>query len=336
MNDYESFLKKKHFDDKPSGLLDVPSLNPMLFDFQKSIVAWALRRGRAGIWADCGLGKTPMQLEWCRHVPGRKLIAAPLAVSGQTAKEAIKFGIDAKYMREDDGKTEIVITNYEMLEHFNPEHFNGIVLDESSILKSFTGATRNFIITNWGSVPYRLAATATPAPNDYMELGNHAEFLGVMSRTEMLSMFFVHDGGEVQKWRLKGHAEDDFWRWICSWSVMIRKPSDLGFDDGNFKLPPCHIRDIIVRDKSWSEDMLFPMQASTLQERLDARRRTIGDRVYQCVKLANASNQPRLIWCNLNDESDSIRKAIPDAVEVKGSDSFDVKEDRLLGFSSGK
>jgi len=333
---YSEFLSKKQFDNPQNGLSIIPELSPFLFDFQKAIVRWALRRGRAAIFADCGMGKTIMQLEWAKCIPGRVLIAAPLAVSGQTEKEGIKFGIPVKYLRQDDKKTQIVITNYEMLEYFNPDDFDGVVLDESSILKSYTGKIRTFIIEHWGKVKFRLAATATPAPNDYMELGNHAEFLGSMTTSEMLSMFFVHDGGETQKWRLKGHAEDDFWKWICNWAVMIRKPSDLGFDNGNFILPSCHIRDIIVRDQSWSDNMLFPMQAATLIERLDARRRTIKERVKKCADLANASNQPRLIWCNLNSESEAIRKAVKDSVEVKGSDSFEIKEDRLIGFSEGK
>lgn len=336
MNDYKSFLAKKHFDDPPTGLVEIPQLNPQLFDFQKSIVSWALRRGRAAIFADCGLGKTPMQLEWAKHIPGRVLIAAPLAVSGQTELEGKKFGVQVKYLRHDDKAHRIVITNYEMLENFNPDDFDGIVLDESSILKSYTGKIRTYIIEQWGRVKFRLAATATPAPNDYMELGNHSEFLGVMTRSEMLSMFFVHDGGETQQWRLKGHAEDEFWRWMCSWAVMIRKPSDIGFDDGKFQLPKCHINDVIVRDESWEEEMLFPMQASTLSERLDARRRTVAARVSECARLANKSNQPRLIWCNLNTESEAITKAVKDAVEVKGSDSFETKEERLIGFSQGK
>lgn len=336
MNTYQDFLNKKRIVAERHGLEIIPKLSTKLFDFQETIVAWALRRGRAAIFADCGMGKTPMQLEWAKQIPGRVLIVAPLAVSGQTEKEGEKFGVPVKYMRKDDLKTQIVITNYEMLEHFQPENFDGVVLDESSILKSFTGKIRTYIIENWGRVKYRLAATATPAPNDYMELGNHAEFLGVMTRSEMLSMFFVHDGGDTSQWRLKGHAEDDFWKWICSWAVMIRKPSDLGFNDGNFILPSCHIKDITVRDESWSDEMLFPMQASTLPERLDARRRTVMDRVKKCAELANKSNQPRLIWCNLNSESESITKMVKDAIEVKGSDDFETKEERLLGFSSGK
>ena len=333
---YKDFLARKHFDDTPTGLSVIPELSTQLFDFQRAIVTWALRRGRAAIFADCGMGKTPMQLEIAKHMPGRVLIVAPLAVSGQTVLEGAKFGVPIKYLRHDEKVTRIVITNYEMLENFNPDDFECVILDESSILKSYTGKFRTFLIEQWGKVKFRYALTATPAPNDYMELGNHSEFLGVMSRTEMLSMFFVHDGGETQQWRLKGHAEDEFWRWMCSWAVMIRKPSDLGFDDGKFILPPCHLNDIIVADETWSDDMLFPMQASTLPERLQARRRTVAARVERCAELANASSQPRLIWCNLNSESEAITKAIPDAVEVKGSDDFETKEDRLIGFSLGK
>ena len=197
--DYQAFLKRKRVEDQPTGIDFTAELNPSLFDFQAAIVRWALRRGRAAIFADCGLGKTLMQLEWANRIPGRKLIVAPLAVGRQTEREGLRFGIGCRYMREDDGQQPIVITNYEMLHRFSAHDFSGIVLDESSILKSYTGATRNEIISNWGRVPFRLAATATPAPNDFMELGNHAEFLGVMSRTEMLSMFFIHDGGETQK-----------------------------------------------------------------------------------------------------------------------------------------
>ena len=216
---YEEFLSTKAVDDIPTGLATIPPLNPMLFPFQHDIVRWSLTRGRAAIFADCGLGKTPMQLEWARHIPGRVLIVAPLAVSRQTIREGVKFGVEVAQCQ--DGNIAaiacpIIITNYERLHHFNPKDFTGIVLDESSILKSYTGKYRTDLIENWGAVQYRLACTATPAPNDFMELGSHAEFLGVMTRAEMLAMFFVHDGGETQNWRLKGHAQDVFWQWMCS------------------------------------------------------------------------------------------------------------------------
>ena len=332
---YREYIESKAITDSVSGF-DPGVINPKLFDFQRDIVRWALRRGRAAIFADCGLGKTPMQLEWAYRVPGRVLIAAPLAVAGQTVREGSKFGIDCRYLRQDDGCTEIVVTNYEMLDRFDPESFKGIVLDESSILKSFTGKIRTQLIRDWGVLPYRLAATATPAPNDYMELGNHAEFLGAMSRTEMLSMFFVHDGGETQKWRLKGHAESRFWEWMSSWAVMIRKPSDLGYADGAFLLPDCRIENLRVEVAAKSSGHLFAMPAMTLQERIAARRESVGERCAAAAAMANDSSDHWLLWCGLNAESQALARAVPDAVEVSGSDSIDVKEDRMIGFAEGR
>jgi len=336
VSDYAEFLARKAAVDPATGLDVVPALNPALFDFQRDIVTWALRRGRAAIFADCGLGKTPMQLEWARHVPGEVLILAPLAVSSQTVREGQKFGVPVCYARSDDQITErITITNYEMLDHFDIGRFNGVVLDESSILKSYTGKIRTQIIDGFAQTPFRLACTATPAPNDYMELGNHSQFLGVMSYTEMLSMFFVHDGGETQKWRLKGHAEADFWKWLCSWAVMIRKPSDLGYDDGDFTLPEMIMHQVTVKVDEPTSGFLFPVEAQTLQERLGARRDTIEERVQHCAAVVNATDEPFLVWCNLNSESDALRKSITDAVEVKGSDSSEHKEKSLIGFSDG-
>jgi len=333
---YKDFIAGKRIIDRPSGLEEIPPLNPQLFDFQRDIVSWALRRGRAAIFADCGMGKTPMQLEWARHIPGRVLIVTPLAVASQTCREAEKFGIDGvKYLRADDHKTQIVVTNYEMIDRFCPFDFEGVVLDESSILKSYTGKFRNKLIGEWGDVNYRLAATATPAPNDFMELGSHSEFIGAMTRTDMLSHFFVHDGGETQKWRLKGHAESEFWRWLCEWAVMIRKPSDLGYEDGDFLLPQLHIAQTTVDASPDAAGMLFAMEAKTMSERRDARKTSVGERVNAVADMVNASDQPWLIWCDLNSESEALRKAINGAVEVKGSDAQEVKEQRLLGFTNG-
>jgi hypothetical protein len=210
-----------------------------------------------------------------------------------------------------------------------------VVLDESSILKSYDGKTRTQIVDGFAQTPFRLACTATPAPNDYMELGNHSQFLGVMSYTEMLSMFFVHDGGETQKWRLKGHAEADFWRWLCSWAVMIRKPSDLGYDDGAFKLPEMIMHQVTVKVDAPTDGFLFPVEAKTLQERLGARRDTIADRVEHAAAIVNASDEQFIVWCNLNSESTAIRKAIPDAVEIVGSDTREFKEKALIDFQDG-
>lgn len=337
MISYDQFIESKRIDDAPDGLNKIGVIRQSLFGFQQDIVRWALRRGRAAVFADCGLGKTAMQLEWAHHVPGRVIVVAPLVVGHQTEREGAKFGIDCRYARKDEGDR-ITVTNYEMLDRFNPADFTGIVLDESSILKSYTGKFRNYIIDEWGRVPFRLCATATPAPNDYMELGNHAEFLGAMTRTEMLSMFFVHDGGETQKWRLKGHAESEFWRWLCSWAVMIRKPSDIGYDDGNFVLPKCHIHEktIKVNYDDPMGDFLFAMEAQTLQDRIKARRGSVYERCEAAAALANASTRPWIMWCNLNDESKTLTSMIPDAVEVSGSDSLGIKEDRMRGFTEGR
>lgn len=334
---YNEFLKHKAITDKPTGLSDIKHINNMLFPFQSDIVRWALRRGRACIWADCGMGKTPMQLEWAHHVPGNVLIVAPLAVADQTIRESAKFHEDEiVYSERGEVPSRVSITNYERLEHFDPGNYAGIVLDESSILKSYTGKIRNEIIERFSSIPFRLAATATPAPNDYMEIGNHAEFVGAMTRTEMLSMFFVHDGGETQKWRLKGHAEDEFWRWVASWAVMITKPSDLGYDDGDFVLPALNISQIEVKAESAMDGMLFAVEAQTLQERQQARRDTITERSEKAAELVNGSNDQWLIWCDRNDESETLHRLIPDSVEVKGSDTHDHKRVSGLRFANGE
>lgn len=334
--EYSTFISSKGFTDTATGLTDIPALSASLFPFQRDIVGWALRRGRAAIFADCGMGKTIMQLEWARHIPGNVLILAPLAVAAQTVNEGKRFKIPVTYCRSQESvKPGITITNYEMLDHFDPTYFTGVVLDESSILKSYEGKIRNQIVDSFSQTPFRLACTATPAPNDYMELGNHSEFLGVMTRTVMLSMFFVHDGGETQKWRIKGHAEDDYWKWLSTWAVMIRKPSDLGYEDGDFILPEMKIYETIVEAKDPGEN-LFAMPASTLQERLQARRSSIKDRVEAVASLANESDEPWIIWCDLNAESQSITKAIKDAVEVKGSDDPDDKASNLIAFTEGK
>ena len=333
---YEDYVKNKASIFMSSGMT-VDAVNSKLFDFQRDITKWSLKRGKSCIFADCGFGKTPMQLAWADEVRksvGDILIVAPLAVAFQTILEGQKFDVEVEYSR--DGKKSdcgITIANYEMLGHFNPSDYSGVVLDESSILKSYTGKIRNEIIDMFGQTPYRLACTATPAPNDLMELGNHAEFVGAMSRLEMLSMFFVHDGGETQKWRLKGHAREDFWKWVCEWAVMIRKPSDLGYGDQSFILPPITIHEIVVEaDHSSAMDTLFVMEANTLQERQKARRETIKVRCEKAAEIANASDEPWLIWCDRNGESELLAKLIPDSVEVKGSDNREDKELAILWF----
>jgi len=336
MDDYATFLSSKHIENPRTGLDEVPDLNEALFDWQADIVRWALRRGRAAIFADCGLGKTLMQLEWARHVPGRVLLLAPLAVAQQTVSEGAKFGIDVSYQRRPNAGPKIVATNYELLDHFDPDEYDGVVLDESSILKSYTGKIRNRIIEAFGQSRFRLACTATPAPNDHMELGNHSEFLGVMSRVEMLATFFCHDGGSTQNWRIKGHAASDFWRWVSSWAVNMRMPSDLGYHDNGFILPDLRYVQHDVAHPEGTEGMLWAEAARSLQERIRARAATVDERVAVAADLVNQSDEPWVIWCNLNRESSALAAAIPGAVEVRGSDSVDVKESRIMAFSRGE
>lgn len=332
---YRDFISTKAIVQESAGItVDKETLNPMLYDFQKDIVRWALAKGKAAIFADCGLGKTPMQLEWARKVcettGGNVLVLAPLAVASQTVHEGQKFGIPVTICEtQADVKPGINITNYEKLSHFVAKEFSGIVLDESSILKSFTGKMRNEIIENFRHTPYRLACTATPAPNDYMELGNHSEFLGVMTRSEMLSMFFVHDGGQTSKWRLKGHADDLFWEWLCSWAVYVNSPADIGYSIGGFDLPPLRMNEIIV-------DADAPVvETLTLTQRRRARKDTLSLRCEQAAELVNASDDQWLVWCDLNDESKALSSLIDDAVEVKGSDKQSHKSESMLDFSDG-
>lgn len=335
---YEEFLKRKSFFAESHGF-EQENLNPMLFDFQRDLVRWSLRKGRAALFTMTGTGKTAMQCEWAEkvadHTGSPVLILAPLAVSRQTVKEALKFGIDVHPCRnQDDVQEGINITNYEMLDHFNPGEFSGIVLDESSILKAYDGKIRTQIIDSFKNTPYRLSATATPAPNDFMELGNQSEFLGVMTRSEMLSMFFVHDGGDTAKWRLKGHAQRKYWEWMASWAAVMSSPSDLGYSDKGFILPPLNIYEEIVESTATSGH-LFALPSMTLQERQQARRDTIDERVKRCADIVNSTDRPFLVWCDLNSESEKLRRQISGAAEVKGSDSVEWKEKAVMGFVDG-
>ena len=338
---YQDFILNKAVIDMPTGSNPV-YIPDVLFDFQKDIVRWAVRRGRAAVFADCGLGKTLMQLVWAVNVQkitgGDILILAPLAVSSQTAREAEKM-LDISVTicaSQENVKHGINITNYEKLHNFNPDYFAGVVLDESSIIKHHTSKTRAALITAFAKTPFRLACTATPSPNDYMELGNHAEFLGAMSRSEMLSMFFIHDGGDTAKWRLKGHADEEFWKWLCSWAVMIRKPSDLGYEDNNFSLPEMITHNNVVELGKPLNGMLFAMPAKTMAERRQARKESLEERCRVAAELVNKSEEAWVVWCDLNAESELLSKMIHDAVEVKGSDSNEKKEAAMTGFSDGK
>jgi len=344
LQSYRQFLESKRAIDVASGMIALPDLPEFLFPHQRDIVRWALRRGRAAIFAGTGLGKTLMELVWCRAAAGHtrkpSLLLAPLAVGAQHEREADGFGISARVVSATKVEDEIQITNYQKLDHFDLDAFGAIALDESSILKSHDGHYRTRLIEAARLIPFRLAATATPAPNDFMELGNHSEFLGVMSYFAMLATFFTHDGSETRTWRLKGHAENDFWRWMASWAVMLRKPSDLGYPDDGYDLPPLTKRLHIVATEGshWQSDgqySMLPVQASTMSERLATRRNSLGERIAKAVSLTPA-DEPYVWWGNLNAETEAVTKAIPGAVEVRGSDHDDWKEQKLRDFSEGK
>ena len=338
---YDDFLQKKAIKHEESGLdIDPSEISKKLYPFQIDIVKWALGKGKAALFTMTGTGKTLMQLEWARHVhretQGNILVVAPLAVSHQTIREGRKIGVNVNLCKTQKDITEGVnVTNYDRLHKFNADTLSGVVLDESSILKSYAGKTRNMIIDLFTNTPYKLACTATPAPNDFMELGNHSEFLGVMERMEMLAMFFVHDGGETSKWRLKGHAESKFWEWVASWAVVLDKPSDLGYHDNRFILPPLEVHEHAVKSER-PTDRLCVVEAQTLQERQKARKESTAERVQRCADIVNGTDKPFLVWCGLNYESSELKKAIPGAVEVKGSDSSEFKEKAMLDFSEGK
>lgn len=340
---YEDFLARKRIQDPATGMREIGPLPSFMKPHQSDIAAWALRRGRAAIFAGTGLGKTAMELVWgarvAEHTNKPVLCFAPLAVSAQHVREADKFGLDAEIAKARElERAGVFVTNYQKIDHYDLSQFGGVILDESSILKSTDGHYRNRLIQECARIPFRLAATATPAPNDFMELGNHAEFLGVMSYTDMLATFFTHDGGETQKWRLKGHAESVFWEWVASWAVMIRKPSDLGYSDEGYILPPLHQNQHTVGVEyapSLETGLLFPMEARSMSERLAARRDTIAERVEMAASLTR-DDRSKVWWCNLNAESEALCKAIPGAVETKGSDPDHVKEGKLIDFSEGR
>ena len=337
--DYADFVKSKTFFVDPSGFSCSDEMDH-LFDFQRLIVKWALKKGKAAIFADTGLGKTAMQVTWaekvCNHTDGNVLIVAPLCVSQQTITEAGKFGISAHYCRDQSHVQKgITTTNYEMLDHFDISSFSGIVLDESSILKSHDGKTRQKIIDLTQRVPYRLSCTATPSPNDYMELGNQAEFLGIMSRVEMLSMFFTHDGGETSKWRLKGHARKKFWKWMATWSVCIRKPSDLGFNDEGYNLPGIKLFHHILNSKPMPGH-LFAVPVSGLLNQNKARKVSLMDRVADCASVVNGSLDNWIVWCNLNAESDELERQIESGKAICGADPLEKKEKSIMSFLSGE
>lgn len=342
--DYQSFLLSKQFTAPRTGFDILPSDLPAAMSaWQRIIARWSIRRGRAGIFLDTGLGKTFQQLvagdAVCKQTGGNFLILCPLAVSRQTVLEAAKFGITTPVniaSCQDFSQPGITVTNYEKLHKFNPDSFIGVALDEGSILKSIDGKTRNSLIEGFQSVPFRFVYTATPSPNDLTEIGSYAEFLGIMSRAEMLAMFFTHDGRDTSKWRLRRHAEKDFFKWMSSWAVMLRKPSDLGFNDPGYDLPPIKFHEHIVTDNHIPKGYLFQMEAKTLGEQRESRRNTITERVGVCSDLVNNDPSHWIVWCNLNDESKSAKNAITGAVEITGSMRDHEKELALIQFSEQK
>lgn len=330
MTNYQQFLERKRISAPVAGF-EPTELHERAFPHQRDITRWACKRGRAALFEDCGLGKTGQEILWAEqvalHTGEPVLMLAPWMVAEQTKDEARNlWGVDVTICRSDaDVKPGVNITNYEKLHKFEP-NFAGIVCDESGILKAFDGKTRNAVIDFSRNIPYRLAATATPSPNDYTELGNHAEYLGIMSMSEMLATFFVHDGGETSKWRLKGHAEVAFREWLSTWAVFLTKPSDLGYSDEGFELPPHEIV-LHVLDCGPSEGFLFPMEAKTLGERRGARRSSIEDKVREIASLVNGSDEQFIVWCGLNDESEQIAKELPGSVEITGKTATNDKNE---------
>lgn len=370
--EYDDFLYRKSQLGGEHGF--TPLWMPdFLFDFQQALVEWACRRGRAAIFADCGMGKTPMQLVWAENVRrkdgGHVLILTPLAVGAQTIGEAAKFDITAVRSRDGQlpGKPSIVVTNYEQLHRFNPSDFVGVVCDESSILKHFTGATQKGVTRFMSKVPYRLLCTATAAPNDYIELGTSSEALGELGHTDMLGRFFKQDDKSphrqsdvkawiaakesgnhnhyaklafrvsqtIGQWRLKGHAVTPFWRWVASWARACRKPSDLGFDDGRFVLPELVEVDHLVEPTRPPDGMLFTLPAFGLREERDERRRTLTERCEMAARLVD-HDRPAVVWCHLNVEGDALERAIPGSVQVKGANTDDEKEEAYRAFAAGE
>ena len=346
--DYNKFLENKTNCGSKTGFKTI-FMPKGLFDFQENSVDWAVEKGRGALFYDCGLGKTIMQLTWAENVARQTnkpvLILTPLAVASQTVREGEKFDIGIN--RSNDGKVKgnIVVTNYEKLSHFDPSNFSGIVCDESSILKSFNGSIKQAITQFAKKIPYRLLATATAAPNDYIELGTSSEALGYLGYMDMLNKFFKNDlnnsstrrmYGEAPKWRFKGHSEIPFWRYITSWARACRKPSDLGFDDGKFKLKLLKENMHMVEAETFAEGMLFNLPAKDLREQREERKRTIKERCEMACKLVEHTNKPAIVWCHLNNEGDYLKEIIKDSIQISGHDRDELKEEKFVAFSKGE
>lgn len=357
-NEYLAFLDARRQEHDNSGFHPI-WMPDILKPFQASLTEWAIVKGRAALLEDCGLGKTLQQLVWAQnvvmHTNGRVLILAPLAVTQQTYREAVKFGIEAHVSLDGTFRPGINIANYERLHYFDPDDFVGMVCDESAILKSFDGTRRRQITDFMRKMSYRLLCTATAAPNEYIELGTSSEALGYLGYMDMLSRFFKNNQGnsikphiarrkgqnfaqldDNAKWRFKGHAEVPFWQWVCSWARAVRKPSDIGFDDAEFILPALIENQHMVDAKNLPDGRLFALPAVGLSEQREERRRTIEERCGMAASLVNDTGQPAIVWCHLNDEGDMLERLISDCVQVSGKDSEDAKEEKLLAFIDGK
>jgi len=347
---YSKFIESKSHNTEYHGF-DPIFMPDFLFDFQRELTTWAIKKGRAAIFADCGLGKTPMQLVWaenvCRKENGNVLILTPLAVTAQTVREGEKFGINCQRCSDGNIQPGINISNYEQIHHLDPANFVGVVCDESSILKNFDGARKQQITEFMKKMPYRLLCTATAAPNDYIELGTSSEALGEMGHMDMLSRFFkntqntmdtraryIMHGGMVPKWRFKKHAETSFWQWVCSWARAVRRPSDMGHSDNGFILPPLREIETIIQCSRPFDGQLFPAPAQCLREQRQERRHTLRERC-EMAAMKTDNKQPAVVWCHLNDEGNLLEKIIPDAVQVSGSDSDSKKESAFIDFANG-
>jgi hypothetical protein len=355
--DYKSFLIGKSQIDNNSGFKPI-WMPEMLFPFQRKLEEWAIIKGRGAILAECGLGKTPLQLTWAenvvRHTNGRVLVLTPLAVAPQTVREGAKFGIECTHSRSGELPSKIVVTNYQQLHKFNPSDFVGVVADESGILKNFDGKTKAEVTDFMRKLPYRLLCTATPAPNDYIELGTSSEALGDLGYIDMLKMFFkANDNSYAQggggngarrfskdpfggKFRFRGHAEKSFWRWVCSWARAVRQPSDLGFTNEGFQLPELSTIEHVVKSIIPRDDVLFDLPAVGLQEQRAERRRTLRERCELAASLVVNTKKPAVAWCHLNDEGKLLEELIPNSVEVDGADADEFKEETFEAFASGQ
>lgn len=350
MSKYSDFIATKEVSASESGFdVSVDEIHPMLFDWQREVVTWALRLGKAALYEECGMGKTLQQLEWARHVAnftgGKVLICAPLAVAHQTIAEGAKIGVPVKYVRSGSSFAasveSVCITNYDMLKEFAGQEYAGVVLDEAGILKSYTGTTKRMILEMFDTVAYKLACTATPAPNDHLELGNQAQFLNVMDSNEMISRWFINDTMQAGHYRLKAHAAHDFWRWMTTWAVSISKPSDLGYADDGFILPELHIteqRVSVDHTRAWADGKLFITDALSATTMWEEKRETLHERCERAREIVATidPSEPIAVWCDTNAEADELKRLFPEAVEVRGSDTIKQKEDRLDAFIDGK